>query len=78
MPTLLRWQGHRFFFYSADGREPPHVHVAKDGKEAKIWLDDAVLALNMGYSAKELGAIIKKTREERAAFLGAWHDHFAN
>jgi Domain of unknown function (DUF4160) len=53
MPTVLRWHGYRFFFYSADGREPPHVHVTNDGKEAKIWLSDLVLALNMGYSAKE-------------------------
>jgi len=36
MPTLLRWKGYRFFFYSADGWEPPNVHVAKDGKEAKV------------------------------------------
>ncbi len=34
MPTLLRWRGYRFFFYSADGWEPPHIHVYKDGKEA--------------------------------------------
>jgi hypothetical protein len=36
MPTLLRWKGYRFFFYSADGWEPAHIHVAKDGKETKI------------------------------------------
>jgi len=78
MPTVLRWQGYRFFFYSADGREPPHVHVTKDGKEAKIWLADLVLALNMGYSAKELNVILTKTREEREAFLEAWRDYFAD
>jgi hypothetical protein len=78
MPTVLRWQGYRFFFYSADGREPPHVHVAKDGKEAKIWLGDLVLALNMGYSAKELNAILTKVRDERESFLEDWRDHFAD
>jgi hypothetical protein len=36
MPTLLRWKGYRFFFYSADGWEPAHIHIVKDGKEAKI------------------------------------------
>ena len=78
MPTVLRWQGYRFFFYSADGWEPPHVHVTKDGKEAKIWLNDLNLAINMGYSARELSIIIKKTRDEQAVFLEAWHDYFAN
>ncbi|MBG0810648.1 DUF4160 domain-containing protein [Methylosinus sp. H3A] len=78
MPSLLRWRGYRFFFYSADGWEPPHIHVVKDGKEAKIWLNDLNLAINLGYSAKELNEIIRKTREERDIFLEAWHDHFAN
>ncbi len=78
MPTLRRWKGYRFFFYSADGWEPPHFHVIKDGKEAKVWLNDLGVALNMGYSARELGEIIRKAREERSAFQEAWNDHFAN
>lgn len=49
MPTLLRWKGYRFFFYSADGWEPPHVHVVKDGREAKIWLRDLNIAVNLGF-----------------------------
>ena len=52
MPTLLRWKGYRFFVYSADGWEPPHVHVAKDGKEAKVWLNDLGVAVNLGYSPR--------------------------
>ena len=76
MPTVLRWKGFRFFFYSADGWEPPHIHVTKDGKEAKIWLHD--LKLNMGFTARELNEIIKKARDERESFLEAWNDHFAN
>lgn len=76
MPTLLRWKGYRFFFYSADGWEPPHLHVVKDGREAKIWLNDMSVAVNMGYSAKELSEIVRKSREEREAFLKAWSDYF--
>src|SRR3989442_1801226 len=29
MPTLLRVEGFRFFFFSNEGQEPPHVHVSK-------------------------------------------------
>ena len=29
MPTLLYVEGFRFFFFSNEGREPPHVHVEK-------------------------------------------------
>lgn len=78
MPTLLRWHGFRFFFYSADGWEPAHVHIEKDGKEAKIWLNDVSVAVNLGYSARELNEIIRKTREERDAFMRAWNDYFAD
>ena len=49
MPTLLRWKGYRFFFFSADGWEPPHVHVEKDGEQAKLWLSDLRVAINMGF-----------------------------
>jgi Domain of unknown function (DUF4160) len=76
MPTLLRWKGYRFHFYSADGWEPPHVHIVRDGKEAKIWLRDLVVAINLGYSARELNEIIRKTRDEKIAFARAWNDYF--
>jgi hypothetical protein len=52
--------------------------VVKDGKEAKIWLKDIHLAINLGFSAKELNEIIRKTREERDIFWEAWHDYFAD
>ncbi|OQW49447.1 DUF4160 domain-containing protein [Candidatus Raskinella chloraquaticus] len=76
MPTLLRWSGFRFFFYSADGWEPPHIHVVKDGCEAKVWLRDLTIAVNLGYSAQELNEIVRKTREERDGFLAAWQSYF--
>ena len=78
MPTLLRWKGYRFFFYSADGWEPAHVHVAKDGREAKVWLHDLAIAVNLGYSAQELNEIIRKVGEQRAHVLETWNDYFAN
>jgi hypothetical protein len=78
MPTLLRWNGYRFFFYSADGGEPAHIHVARAEQEAKIWLSDLTVAVNFGYSSRELGEIVRKAREQREAFPEAWNDHFAN
>jgi hypothetical protein len=35
---LQRLEGFRFSFYSGDGVEPPHVHVAKGDGAAKVWL----------------------------------------
>ena len=44
MPTVLRTDGFRFFFYSNEGdpREPVHIHVMKDGAEAKFWVEPEV------------------------------------
>jgi hypothetical protein len=39
MPTIHRERGYRFFFFMADGYEPPHVHIEKDDNAAKLWLD---------------------------------------
>jgi hypothetical protein len=78
MPTLLRWNGYRFFFYSADSDEPPHVHVVKGDCEAKIWLRDGAVALNLGFPARDLREIARKTREKSVGFLEAWNDYFAD
>jgi hypothetical protein len=38
MPTVLRVEGFRFFFYSKEGNEPAHVHVEHQENRAKFWL----------------------------------------
>jgi hypothetical protein len=35
MPTVLRVGPYQFFFYSTDGKEPPHIHVERDDDVAK-------------------------------------------
>jgi Domain of unknown function (DUF4160) len=40
VPKVFEQDGYRFHFYSNEGdpREPIHVHVAKQGADAKFWL----------------------------------------
>jgi hypothetical protein len=38
MPTILRLDGYRFFFFSNENNEPPHIHVEFGDKLAKYWL----------------------------------------
>lgn len=78
MPTVLRWRGHRCFFYSNEAGEPPHVHVRKDDCEAKIWLDDVSVAVSVGFADHELGAILRMLGEQRDELLERWHDYFGN
>ncbi|GAB4499253.1 MAG: DUF4160 domain-containing protein [Anaerolineales bacterium] len=63
MPVVLRVQGFKFWFYSADLSEPPHVHVGYQGKEAKFWLLPIELARFHGFRTVELNQIEKIIRE---------------
>jgi hypothetical protein len=46
MPTVLRREGYRFYFYSHEPNEPPHIHVDGAGASAKFWLRPLALARN--------------------------------
>lgn len=78
MPTVLRWGPYRAFFYSADGNEPPHVHVRNGDKEAKFWLRDLSVAANVGYPSREINDIVRHLRLHLDAVLEAWDEHFGN
>ena len=76
MPTVLRSGPYRFFFYSSDRDEPPHVHVERDDHTAKFWLTPVALAYNIGFRAKELRDVRRVVDERATEFLEAWHDNF--
>ena len=46
MPTILRISSYRFHFYSDEGNEPEHIHVAIPDGECKFWLEPIKLAFN--------------------------------
>ena len=76
MPAVLRVGGHRFFFFSEEGNEPPHIHVETAENYAKFWLDPVVLAASVGYNSKQL-TVLRKLVESRRPFLEEkWHEHF--
>lgn len=76
MPTVLRWNGYRFYFFSNEGAEPPHIHIDKGSATAKVWLDPVAMASNLGYSQRELTILLRKVEEEREAFVEAWRAYF--
>jgi hypothetical protein len=77
MPTVLRSGPYRFFFYSSDGGEPPHIHVERDANRAKFWLDPVRLQESGGYRPSELTRIAALVNEHRELFLRKWHEHFS-
>lgn len=78
MPTVLRAAGLRFFFFSNERREPPHIHVEQAEKLAKFWLTPPSLASNVGFRSGELTTLLRLVEENRVALLEHWNEHFGN
>ncbi|HEY52422.1 MAG TPA: DUF4160 domain-containing protein [Caldilineae bacterium] len=72
MPVVLRIKGYLFRFYSADLDEPPHVHVEKQGKHAKIWVDPVEVARPGRYRSHELMEIQRIVQENQDIILEVW------
>jgi hypothetical protein len=70
MPVVLRVAGYKFFFYQADlANELPHVHVTKEGNEAKFWLDPVKVAREGKFRKSDLRDIERINRRQPAISL---------
>ncbi len=75
-PTLLRSGGFRFYFFSREERRQ-HVHVLREDRGAKFWLEPSVeLAQNRGLSPNELRNAESLVRDHAEEFRHAWRRHF--
>ncbi|MGA2260707.1 MAG: DUF4160 domain-containing protein [Acidobacteriota bacterium] len=78
MPTVLRSGAYRFFFYSADRHEPPHIHVEREDMSAKFWLDPVRLQDSSGFGRSELHRLRHLVEENKALFLRQWNEYFTD
>ena len=78
MPTILRDGPYRFFFYSGDKEEPTHVHIERDDKIAKVWLDPVRLQSSGGFGRSEISRILKIIEVKREIMMEAWDDYFGD
>jgi hypothetical protein len=76
MPTVLRSGPYRFFFYAGDREEPPHVHVERDDREAKFWVEPVRLQWSSGFPAQEIRRIEDLVLENQQALLDSWNEFF--
>jgi hypothetical protein len=77
MPTVLRVRGFRFFFFSLEGNEPPHIHVEQAERVAKFWLNPVSLAMSRGFRSGELSEINRIVEENRDLFVEKWNEYFS-
>jgi Domain of unknown function (DUF4160) len=76
MPTVLRQGPYRFYFFSNEQNEPPHVHIDRNALSAKFWLDPVALARNFGFNERELKTIQSIVNEHQTQLLEDWNGHF--
>ena len=75
MPTIAYVKGYRLYFVSFDGSEPMHVHVRKDNRSAKAWIEGMQLAWSQ-FQEHENAEILRIVRENEDLIREKWHEHF--
>ena len=74
MPTVLRIDAFRFYFYSDEGDEPAHIHVDTGDGECKFWLDPVVLAKSVNVSPTNVRKIERLVFEHRNFLMEKYHE----
>ncbi len=78
MPTVPVQGPYRFFFYSGDSGEPPHIHIERERMKAKFWLSPVRLQSSGGFSRGEINRIQQLVEENREYLLRSWHEFFGD
>ena len=76
VPTILRAGPYRVQFFSADYPEPPHVHVTRDEKRAKIWLQPVAIAWVRHFTRREIRDILLLVRTHQVELMREWDEYF--
>ena len=71
----------RFSFLQSNDRihwNPPHVHVEREERQAKFWLDPIRLENSRGFRRIEIRQIERLVADNAGLLLEAWHEYFGN
>ena len=66
------------FFCSGDHHGPPYVHVEREERQAKCWLDPVCLENSRGFRRIEIRQIERLVADNAGLLLEAWHEYFGN
>lgn len=75
MPTVLKIDGFRFFFFS-DEHLPLHIHVEKGDGYMRIELETFKVTERYKVSKNEERKIMTIVKEHQQKFIEAWHEYF--
>ena len=77
MPAIFRKDGFRFYFYSCETGEPPHIHVQYQAATAKFWIKPVRLSSNQGLKSKDLAKAARLVCENENLISEKWNEYFA-
>ena len=75
MPTVLRINGYRFFFFS-DEHLPQHIHIEKADSYVRIEIDSLQVTDSYNISTKEINKLVKLVLKHNKELKGAWNEYF--
>lgn len=75
-PTVFRFKGYRFFFFSREEKRM-HIHVVHADGEAKIWIEPRIeVEKSHGLSSKQVSEILQLVIEHENEIRKSWSNHF--
>jgi hypothetical protein len=75
LPTILKIDGYRFFFFS-DEHNPQHIHIEKADAYARVELDTLEVTDRYNLNSKELKKLLKLVSQNKSKLQGAWNEYF--
>lgn len=73
-PTVAIEKGYKLRIYPND-HNPPHVHVIKDKKLVKVYLNPIEVMKNYGFNVKQVGSILKLVKKYQEELIEEWDQY---
>ncbi|MEA3352418.1 MAG: DUF4160 domain-containing protein [Campylobacterota bacterium] len=77
LPTVLRIDGYRFFFFSNE-HTPEHIDIEKADMYARIELESLNVTDSYNLSSKDLKKLVNLVRKNKDKLKGEWDEYFKN
>ena len=75
MPTVLKIDGYRFFFFS-DEHTPEHIHIEKGDSYIRIEIESLKVTNSYNINSKEIKKLVKLVAEHKDKLREAWNEYF--
>jgi hypothetical protein len=75
LPTVLKIDGFRFFFFS-DEHNPVHIHVEKGDGYMRVNLETLKITNKKDFTKNDEKKIMIIIKEHQEKLIGAWNEYF--